>query len=357
MSADLSWWPAGTAFDAAKDVYWQGKWAGRSLNEALRAATLLLLGPHAGAALPEELRPFVAPDLTRRQQLDYSDISTSALARAWCDVDPALVYIENPVSRLVLDPNRPAPADIEPGLREAFARIAATAPGALPKLAGVDAVRPITFAGQPVLRSPLDEAQWRHLIGVLNACALRGPRAYSAHADHLLDECLALREGRGDAPLHVVSLHDTMNTTCGADGAIVVARAESDRLPALANLGNRGDATGAVTGDAPLTIAAGRLRSVAAALRRAFEAPAAAVTLNAPYKGAEETRRFGRRLQAFGAGPVGAWQFELLREAILGERACAALRRPGSDWPAADVAHVQSLAERLHRAHQCWSAA
>jgi hypothetical protein len=350
------WLPAGTAFDPQQHVFWAGKAQGRSLAEALPGVQVLLLGAHASAAIPEELREFIAPQLTARQQFDFSDVSTAALARAWCARDEAVLYIENPMSRLVLDPNRAAPADIEPGLREAFARIAATPAGSLPKLGGVDAVRPVSFAGAPVLRAPDDDSGWARLLAALNACALCGPRSYAAQVDQLLDEILAQRPAGDAAPLHVISLHDTMNTTCRADGAIVQARAPADCLPALANIGNRGNPDGEAEGDTPVTLPAVALRRVAAALREAFGVQAEAVTLNRPYKGAEETRRLGRRLQGHARRNWGVWQLELLREALLGPAATAHLQAPGTDWPPTDTAHVEQFAVAMERARQQWSA-
>ena len=70
-----------------------------------------------------DLLPPGDPALTRRKQYDYSDAITSPLGRAWAAADPAVIFVECPHSRVVLDPNRAPPADAMSSLREFFRRL------------------------------------------------------------------------------------------------------------------------------------------------------------------------------------------------------------------------------------------
>lgn len=345
MAETLEWIAAGRSFGLGDMVFWQG----RGLQPFAAAAPhidTIVLGPHASAAFPAELQPFVAPELTRRKQFDYSDVITSSLGRAWAQADPQVVFVENPHSRLVLDGNREPPADVGPGLREFFARLARQRAGEKVGFGGVDAVRPVTFAGELVLREPASEAQWAELLDALATAGRLGARPYFAARQTVLDAVLAAR--KPGAALRVVSLHDTMNTKTREDGAIVVERPEADRLPAWVNFGNRGNAQGEADG-LPLSLAAAEMRRIRAAWAQAFAAEFGLSTtpardggfgLNVPYKGAFETVFFGAQLQALDESRVGAVQVEFLRESLLGPAVTAALHQAGTDWPAVDAAHL-----------------
>ncbi len=355
MLDTLEWIDAGRQFTADDMVFWQGR--GREpLAAALPHIDTIVLGPHASAAFPAELRPFVAPALTRRKQFDYSDVLTSTLGRAWAQADPHVVFVENPHSRLVLDGNREAPADVGPGLREFFARLARQRHGEKVSFGGVDAVRPITFAGEVVLQEPASEAQWAQLVEALATAGALGARPYFAARQAVIDAVLAAR--KPGAALRVVSLHDTMNTKIRADGAIVVERPEADRLPAWVNFGNRGDVQGEEDG-LPLTLAAAEMRRIRTAWADAFavefgstgvmgaSAGDGGFSLNEPYKGAFETVFFGAQLQTLAEPCVGAVQVEFLRESLLGPAVTAGLQRPGTDWPAPDAAHLARVVASL----------
>jgi len=310
-----------------------------------------VFGPHASADFPAELRPFVAPGLTRRQQFDYSDVIISAVGRAWAAADPHVAYVENPHSRLVLDPNRAPVADAGPGLRQFFATLARQRAGEKVSFAGMDTVRPVTFSGQPALREPGTEAEWSALIATLNDCAARGPNAYAAVRDALVEQVLAARPT--GARVLLLSLHDTMNTQILPDGAITRERPVADRLPWLANFGNRGD----FAGEGPLdeiTIAGTEMRRIADAYARAWDitdsARNTAILLNNPYKGAFETVHWGAKLRALGRVNLGMVQVEFLRETLLGPRVTASLHQPGKDWPAVDQVHLAETVGRLKQA-------
>lgn len=342
MSADLLWLDAGRAHGFDDLVFWQER--GRKPFDAV-AGTIrtVVLGPHASAAFPAELRPFIAPGLTRRKQFDFSDVLTSALGRAWAAADPTLVFIENPHSRLVMDPNRAPPEQPLQGLREFWARRArqrAGEPGV--SFAGVDAIRPITFSGEDVLLEPADEAGWAALASALSRSHALGPQAYGAAVESVIDKVRAKGAGHG---LLVISLHDTMNTQMRADGAIVVERPAADRLPAWVNLGNRGDAQG--EGSA-VSLPAPALRRLAADWACALGAAPGEISLNVPYKGAHETLRWGQALA--GQAHSGAVQAEFRREALLGPTATIHLQQPGTDWPQGLDARLTSIARKLARA-------
>ncbi|MFN9574417.1 MAG: N-formylglutamate amidohydrolase [Betaproteobacteria bacterium] len=237
MTSDLLWIDAGRRFGFDDLVFRHDRQ--RPFAQVAGAIDTIVLGPHASAAFPAELRPFIAPALTRRKQCDFSDIITASLGRAWVAADPRVVYVENPVSRLVLDPNRAPPADPIAGLREFYRRLARQRAGEPVGFGGVDAVRPITFGGEDVLVEPDSAAAWQTLATTLADVAARTVTAYRACCDEVLRTVIERRPA--NAPLRVFSLHDTMNTKMRADGAIVVERAPADRLPLWAKLCNNCD--------------------------------------------------------------------------------------------------------------------
>ncbi len=350
MSEALLWIEAGRRFGAEDLVFWQGR-GRQSLSECAATVDTLVLGPHASAALPAELRPFIAPGWTRRKQCDFSDCLTADLGRAWAAADAGVVYIENPVSRLVQDANRAPPADALGGLHEFFRRLELQRAGVAQSFAGVDAIRPISFSGEQVLLEPRSEAQWQALGELLQDAAERTVAVYRACCEEVLAMLLDKRPAA--APLRVISLHDTMNTQMRADGAIVVERPLEDRLPDWMNLGNRGDEAGNEAGE-PLSLPGAELRRIATAWARALGLSEAqgqrAILLNKPYKGAYETQHFGALLRPRGQPQIGALQLEFRREALLSPMALAQLHAPGLDWPAPEPKHLQTLAEALAQA-------
>lgn len=342
MSADLLWLDAGRAHGFDDLVFWQER--GRKPFDAVAGSIkTVVLGPHASAAFPAELKPFIAPGLTLRKQFDYSDVLTSALGRAWAAADPSVVFVENPHSRLVLDPNRAPPAQPLQDLRTFWQRLARQRAGeAGVSFAGIDAIRPITFSGEDVLLEPADEAGWAALAAALSRSQALGPQAYGAAVESVIEQVRASGPARG---LLVVSLHDTMNTKMRADGAIAVERPPADRLPAWVNLGNRGDANGE---GSEVSLPAPALRRLALAWADALDAMPGEITLNVPYKGAHETLRWGQALA--GQPHSGAVQAEFLREALLGPAAVANLQQPGTDWPQGLDARLAGIARKLAQA-------
>lgn len=342
MSAGLLWLESGRSYGFDDLVFWRDR-ERKPFAAVAGAIHTVVLGPHASAGFPAELQPFIAHGLTLRKQFDYSDVLTSALGRAWAAADPGVVFVENPHSRLVLDPNRAPPAQPLQDLRAFWARLAQVRAGATDvSFAGVDAIRPITFAGEDVLREPADEAGWTALAAALSRSQAQGPLAYGAAVERVMGQVCEQGPARG---LLVVSLHDTMNTKMRADGAIVVERPVADRLPAWVNLGNRGDAQG--EGQA-VSLPAPALRRLAARWGHALGAAAAEITLNVPYKGAHETLHWGQALAARAGS--GAVQAEFRREALLGPQAVAHLQQPGSDWPQGLDARLADIARKLARA-------
>jgi hypothetical protein len=347
MNNAIDWIPTGRSFGFDDLVYWQGKDKVPFENAASRIDTIVL-GPHSSARFPAELQAFVDTALTRRKQYDYSDVITSSLGRAWAMADPGVVFVENPHSRLVLDPNRAPPAEVMPGLREFFARIERQRAGEKVAFGGIDAVRPITFSGEAVLRPPKNDTEWSALEQALNTARRLGPETYRRACDRVIETVLEARSP-GTA-LHVISLHDTMNTKMRADGAIVVERPAADRLPQLVNFGNKGDERGEAGTD-PLTIGAAEMRRIADAWSQGFGFNAitriGAISLNSPYKGAFETVHYGAKLAALNDPGVGAVQVEFLREMLLGPHATAQLQQPGTDWPEVDRKHLDGIVSAL----------
>lgn len=346
MGSLLQWIEIDTSYSFDDLVYWHRRGREGFVQAAPRIDTIVL-GPHASAAFPRELEPFVSPALTRRKQADFSDLVTSALGRAWAGADPHVVFVENPVSRLVLDPNRAPPADPIADLREFYARLRRQRAGEKVGFGGVDAIRPVTFSGEDVLLEPQTPAAWDELADALHGVIANTVKPYQEACERVVQEVLAASPS---GPLRLVSLHDTMNTQMRADGAICVGRREADRLPVWVNFGNKGDARGEAAGE-PITMDAGELRRLAAAWAEALEvAPAdraAAFRLNAPYKGSYEVTHFGECLMALGRPALGAVQVEFRRESLLGPIATAYLQEPGEDWPAPDGQHLDDVVEAL----------
>lgn len=347
MKTSIDWLPAGQTFSFADLVFWQGKGTAPFSTVAARIDTIVL-GPHAGARFPAELQPFVNTALTRRKQYDYSDVITSPLGRAWADADPGVVFVECPHSRLVLDPNRSPPVDVMTGLREFFARLERQRNGEAVSFGGIDAVRPVTFSGESVLRCPASDSDWSALADALAIGRRLGHDAYRSACNTVIDAVLAAH--RSGSALHVIGLHDTMNTKMRADGALVVERPPADRLPALVNFGNKGDANGDATAE-PLSINAPEMRRIADAWAQGFQLDPTtretATTLNHPYKGGYEIGHYGALLARRGEPRIGAFQVEFLREALLGPRATAHLKQPGADWPEVDVVHIEGVVAAL----------
>ena len=345
--AAIDWIPARQSFGFDDLVFWQDK-GGAPFDSVAAHIDTIVLGPHSSARFPAELQPFVDSALTRRKQYDYSDVITSSLGRAWAAADPGVVFVESPHSRLVLDPNRAPPADVMPGLREFFARLERQRAGEKVSYSGIDAVRPVTFSGEAVLRPPINDAEWSALEQALITARRLGPETYRSTCDRVIEAVLEAR--KPGAALRVISLHDTMNTTMRADGAIVVERPSADRLPQLVNFGNKGDERGEAGTD-PLTIDAAEMRRIADAWAQGFgfgsTTRGAAITLNNPYKGAFETVHYGAKLATLNDPRVGAVQVEFLRETLLGPYVTEQLQKPGTDWPATDATHLTGIVDSL----------
>jgi hypothetical protein len=385
---DLDWIPAGTAFGVAEMVHFAGR-GERDLEEALGDIDLIVTGPHASAAFPAEVAPFVDPAMTRRLQHDFTDVSTSPVARRWAEIDPHVLYIEDPHPRAVRDANRPRPPDLLAGLREAFKRLEVAGAEERPSLAGVDAVRPVTFGYLPVLARPSTEEAWRDLGGALEAAGALGVDRYERLRDELIERVIEAKLRRlasldpasttvagwsSATTLDHLSLHDTMNHTARPDGALCVERPVPDRLPGVVALSNRGDSAGDLRSDPDATLRdpgavptmdPARLRSIGQAYRVAFGAHEPGdIAFNRPYLGGHETSIIGPRLRNLEPLAVvrpdheaprrlrfGAWQNEFLREFLLGPEATAELMQPGTGWTSPPAERVAWLAERLQHAH------
>jgi hypothetical protein len=366
------WLPEGRQFTPEEIVFFRRQET-IPLRDALPRFDVLVTGPHATAAIPAELKPFLSRRLTRRKQFDFSDVSTSAIGRRWAQIDSHVLYVENPHPRLVLDPNRRSPSDLEADLRVAFARIRAAGPGQPVNLDGVDAVRPVTFAFEPVLLEPVGQAGWCRLVRQLRNCAARGTDVYTATRDRLLGELLRARCPAALTPmLHVVSLHDTMAAVVRPDGAITNARSPLECLPQLVSVANMGDArgepptaAGGVPSGPPVTIAPRELRRIAAAFRVAAGVPPMLggrfVAMNRVYRGGWETIAAGRQTHCRNWTPlshgshssrIGAYMAEFAREVLLDPLALTTLSSPGTNWPPQEPAHVDRMAQLLKATYQ-----
>jgi hypothetical protein len=393
--AHIDWIPEGTRFGAAEMTYFVGR-GERDVDSALADIDLVVTGPHASAAFPAELQPFVDVRLTKRLQYDFTDVSTSPVARRWAEIDPHVLYVEDPHPRVVRDANRARPDDLVAGLRDAFDRLDEDAPTTRPSLAGVDAVRPVTFGYLPVYTKPRTDTEWSEFGAALTRAGSLGIDEYERVRDDLLERVIdaklrklstldpstcSVAEWNSATTLDVLSFHDTMNHTARPDGAICLERQPVDRLPNVVALSNRGDAHGEVVEldhssirgeDDVTTMRPARLRAIAHAYRIAFDAwDSNDVALNRPYIGGHETTTAGPMLRALEPRAVvrpkgdqprrlrfGAFQNEFLREFLLGPDATDHLMQPGLDWVYPPEERVRWLAERLRHAHdlvRAWS--
>ncbi|MFJ6534255.1 N-formylglutamate amidohydrolase [Microbacterium sp. NPDC091662] len=360
--SDLDLIPAGHIFTAQEITVFADS-AHRTLDEAIAEADVLVSCPHAGARIPEELVSFLSPALTRRLQYDFTDVATDAIVREWARNDRRIVAVINPHPRLVRDPNRARPVDIAADLTEAIGRTAAAGPWQKVDLSGVDAIRPVTFSFFPILEVPDDDAELARLVRTFVEVGEQGLGVYERTRDDLTERFVSekLRTGGRFTRL---SFHDTMNTTTTRDGAVDVARAPEDRLPAVVALSNRGDTRGDErTPEDPPTMDPERLRALADAHRAGFrvEQPDA-VALNTPYLGSQEIRAARARFRelseqaAEAALELDAVQAEFLREYLLGPDAVDELHRPGTDWVDESPTHVRAVAAACQRAWDLYRA-
>ena len=114
QSTKLEWIPKGERFSFLDLTTWHGK-GNVPFSKVAPGIRTIIFSPHGGVAFPEELLPFVNNSFTRRAQFDFSDVSGSTVGKAWAQMDPTVVFIENKHSRLVTDPNRPKPASVGSG--------------------------------------------------------------------------------------------------------------------------------------------------------------------------------------------------------------------------------------------------
>ena len=355
--------PAGTVFTAEQITHYANS-DSRTLNEAIAGADLLVATPHSGAAIPEELAEFLSPALTRRLQYDFSDVATASIVRRWAEIDPRIVAVINPHPRLIRDPNRKKPDDVRADLAAAIERVREAGAWQKVDLTGVDAIRPVTFSFFPILEIPETEEGLQRLVDAFADTAEQGLGVYERTREELTDRFIAQGLERGGSFTRL-SFHDTMNTTTTREGAVNVARAEADRLPAVVALSNRGDHNGEERDpeDRP-TMDPAALRTLAAAHRKGFAVTdPAAVLLNQPYLGSEEIRAAGARFGAMRPEAKaanftpGAVQAEFLREFLLGPAAAAELQEPGTDWIEEDPAHIDAIAQACKRAWDAFRAA
>lgn len=407
-SVELEWIPRNKSFSFDDLVFWQGKANGVPFSEVAGNIDTIVAGPHASAAYPEELRPFISPLLTRRKQFDYSDVSTKEIGRAWATCDPHVVFIENPHARWIFDPNRERPRHDDTAwspqqklrqfyrrrrfVRNICSKVCCVSQTNMMRFAfaGADTVRPVTFAGEDVLTEPQDASEWAALVGALQRAADLGPRRYDEALYSVVDRVLA---ARGHGPLSFISLHDTSNCQVRpVDGAVIKPRPESGRYPRVVNFGNAGNAYGdgnccmaqsccgvPKLGCDPkmmalrcfgigLTTPGPRMRSIASAWAMAFgeevndpetwvaelgHVPASdvykkAFSFNRPSLGVRETFNWAEEFHVTRAMPnVDVFQVEFERAQLIGSQATGALKEGGESWPPEDVAHVQSVAQAV----------
>lgn len=324
--------PRGTVFTAEQITHYADPDL-RTLEQAIDEADLLVTTPHSGAAIPEEIAEFLSPALTKRLQYDFSDVATASVVQRWAQIDPRIVAVINPHPRLIRDPNRPKPRDVRGDLAAAIQRVREAGAWQRVDLAGVDAIRPVTFSFFPILEIPDSARGLERLVDTFAETADQGLGVYERTRDELTERFIVKGLSRGGSFTRL-SFHDTMNTTTTREGAVNVPRSEADRLPSVVALSNRGDADGELRDESdPPTMRPAALRELAAAHREGFEVEQHpdAVLLNKPYLGSQEILAAGVRFRgiadaAEAAGlQLDAVQAEFLREFLLGPEATAEL--------------------------------
>jgi hypothetical protein len=386
------WIERGRTFGFDDIVHYKDK-AATDFSDVAGRIDLVITGPHATGALPREVEPFLADGMTERIQYDFSDHTTGDLARSWANSDPRVVYIEYPHHRTMYDPNRPPPKDVAAELKEFWRLRRSEEGGAKVSYNGVDAVRPISFGGITFLREPATEGEWHQMAGLLGDVARQGALPYDAVKRRVIETIVEAKsrnlaaldittttvpEWASARHLHVICLHDTMNTTITESGAVNVDRPRGERLPRIVSLGNRGDFRGEPrppTDGSKLpqrdvvTMAGAAIRSVQTALQMSFGVPGSgiqeALALNQPYLGAFEVQDLGRLLRRLQDEAVvrhssdegilrlttGAYQAEFSRELLLGPRSTQVVQAPGVDWPDTDLDNIADIASRLASAY------
>ena len=387
------WVEAGKRFEFEDLVFFAGK-GEVDFTEAAGSIDLIITGPHATGALPREVEPFLVGGMTERIQFDFSDHTTSALGRRWAASDPRVLYIEFPHHRTMYDPNRPPPSDVGAELKEFWRLREAEQAGEKVSYNGVDAVRPVSFGGVEFLREPDTADEWESLVKLLADVSRQGAEPYGAIKKQVVEaivdaKCRRLSslnpeettrsEWASATHLHVMCLHDTMNTTIRPNGAVDVERPLGERLPEIVSMGNRGDSHGEprppengqkLTPRDVVTMPGHAIRSLQNALQDSFgvrrDELKASLALNEPYLGAYEVQDLGRLLRQLedeavvrhGSGEAilrvttGAYQAEFRRELLLGPNNTAEVRQPGEHWPATDVENVGDLVTKLRRAYE-----
>ena len=278
----------------------------------------------------------------------------------WAQLDPRIIYVENPHPRLLRDPNRPRPANLGAQLREAFTRVRDAGAWNKVDLTGVDTIRPVTFSFFPLLRVPDSDAELEAMVKAFESVAERGLGVYESTRNSIRNAMVAAASERvkngGRAQVTTLSFHDATNHFTTRDGAVNVLRARADQLPDVVVLSNRGDALGNRRGEDVITMDPEALRALADCHRTGFDvAFDADVALNTPYLGRQEIIASGERFRNLtdstftlesGSGTVqlGAVQAEFLRDYLLGPAATAELQLPGTGWPDEDTEWTATLA-------------
>jgi len=390
--AGVVWIKEGKRFSFEDLVTYSGKDT-VAFADVAHKIDLILTGPHATAAFPSEIAPFIETSVTQRKQFDYSDVTTNAIARRWAEIDEHVVYIENPHPRLVFDQNRPQPLDPEKDLREIFNRIRRNQTGAKIAYAGVDSVRPVTFADELIIKEPETDKHWKMLLSTLLNCAANGAFVYAKVRDDVINtviekkgaylhrlpiEKMTVSQLHSALRLQVQCFHDTMNARVYPDGAVGNIREPSERLPLLVCFSNRGNTKGEakikddgsrLAASDVLTITADQLISIKRAYQAAFgianEKLDDTIALNRPYYGGYEVQVLGSRLRAMARESVikhksgikilslttGAYQAEYLRETLLGPENTEIISKPGTGWPDENPEHINDFAEKLKAAY------
>ena len=189
--AHIDWIPAGTRFGIDEMAYFVGR-GERDIDDVLADVDLVVTGPHASAAFPEEMQPFVDVRFTKRLQYDFTDVSTSPVARRWAADRPARAVHRGPASAGRAR-RQPAAARSTSSPASARRSTGSTRRPGEPALAGGRRRRAAGHVRLPAgaTASPQTDAEWNEFGGALgDRRRARASTEYEAVRDDLIERVI-----------------------------------------------------------------------------------------------------------------------------------------------------------------------
>ncbi len=214
----------------------------RTLSEALAEVDLVVTSPHAATMVPAELEPWLSPTVDSGFIEQWADHLIAAVCRRWAQIDPAVIYLENPHPWFVFEPN------ITPG----------------------------------VYRPLVDDFESAARAETISTVKSRGADVYARARQSILENLQRMTAGSPPGTIATVSVHDSIDFR-GQSG--------------LLGLSNRGDSAGNSRPEDPnVTMEPERLRLLADSHRTGLRVSSHdQVALNRPRIGGYEIVDAARR--------------------------------------------------------------